>query len=321
MKVALVGATGVVGEQILEQFIARSFPIGELRLFASADSGGDLIDFAGEPLSVGVLSAEAFAGIDLAIFATPAEVSRDWCPVAIAAGARCIDLSAASRLDDSGQLLVAGVNTERLSGALLSTPASLTVQLALLLEPLRRVAELRGVLVTTVAPASAQGRKGLAELQKQAGELLNGRPAISQVFSSQLAFNGIPSADGDLERALSDELRKVLRLADLNIHINRLQLPLFYGEGAFVRVELCSAVKTEQIKSALAAAEALDLQEEVELPELIDAVGEGELLVHLCASPTEPTSVFDLWYTADNAGRCAAGNTVRLAEMVAPRVG
>ncbi len=320
MKIALVGATGVIGEQILEQFIKRSFPVGELRLFASADSDGEFIDFGGESLLVGLLSADSFEGIDLAIFATPAEISRDWCPIASAAGAICIDLSAASRLEATANLLVAGVNTEQLSGAMISTPASLTVQLALLLGALRQAGELRSVLVTTVSPASAYGRKGLAELQKQAGELLNGRPVVNQVFSAQLAFNCLPSAGTADEKTLAAELCRVLDLADLDIRINRLQLPLFYGEGAFVRVEFSSSVSVERVKSVLGAAEALDLQEH-DLPALIDAVGEEEMLVRLCASPAEPTTIFDLWYAADNVGRCAAGNTVRLAEMLATRIG
>ena len=321
MKIALVGATGVVGEQILEQFIKRSFPVGELRLFASTDSDGELVDFDGEPLPVSSLSADSFGGIDLVIFATPSAVSLDWCPIATAAGALCIDLSASSRLDDASCLLVAGVNDEKLHGAMISTPDSLTVQLALLLGALRQVAELRSLLVTSVTPASRQGRKGLAELQGQAGELLNGRPVINKVFSSQLAFNCLPSAGTDQEKNLAAELCRVLELAELDIHINRLQLPLFYGEGAFVRVEFSSAVGVGQVSAVLDAADSFDLQERTELPALIDAVGEEEMLVQLCALPSEETAVFDLWYAADNIGRCAAGNIVRLAEIVAARIG
>jgi aspartate-semialdehyde dehydrogenase len=321
MKVALVGATGVVGEQILEQFVTRSFPVGELRLFASAESDGDFVDFAGDPVLVGALNADAFAGIELAIFATPAEVSREWCPVAAAAGAICIDLSAAGRLDTSTDLLVAGVNDTQLSGAKISTPASLTVQLGLLLGALRRVGGLRSVLVTAVAPASAEGRKGLAELQKQAGELLNGRPAVHQVFSSQLAFNCLPSADTGQEENLVAELRKVLDLVDLNVQLNRLQLPLFYGEGAFVRVEFSSEVSRERVEAVLTSSEVFELREGPELPALIEVVGEEEMLVRLCGSSSESATVFDLWYAADNLGRCAAGNTVRLAETLAARIG
>lgn len=321
MKIALVGATGVVGEQILEQFVKRSFPLGELRLFASVESDGEFVDFGGESLLVGVLTEDSFAGIDLAIFATPPEVSRAWCSVAAAAGAICIDLSTANRLDPSANLLVAGVNAEAFNGTMVSTPASLTVQLGLLLNALRQVAELRSVLVTTVAPASAHGRKGLAELQKQAGELLNGRPVVSQVFPSQLAFNCLPSAGSDQEATLAAELCRVLDLEGLNVHINRLQLPLFYGEGAFVRVEFSSAVSPGQVAAVLAAAEALELQDQAGLPELLDAVGEEGVCVQLCAPPVEPATVFDLWCAADNAGRCAAGNAVRLAEIVATRIG
>jgi len=320
MKIALVGATGVVGEQILEQLIERSFPVGELHLFASAESDGEFVDFAGESLLISTLGEDSFAGIDLVIFATPSEVSQEWCPAAAAAGVISIDLSAASRLNDSGSLLVAGVNSDKFAGTMVSTPASLTVQLSLLLNVLRRVAELQSVLVTSVAPASVRGRKGLDELQKQTGELLNGRPVVSQVFSSQLAFNCLPTADTAQEQTLVDELCRVLDHQGLNVQINRLQLPVFYGEGGFVRIEFSSAVSTEQVKAALTAAEDFELQDQSDFPELIDAVGEELLLVRLCASPAEPSRVFDLWYAADNVGRCAAGNAVRLAEIVAARL-
>ena len=321
MNIALVGATGVVGEQILEQLSKRSFPVGELRLFASAESDGDFVDFAGEPLLVGVLSPEAFLGIDLAIFATPAEVSCDWSSVATAAGAICIDLSATGRLDPATNLLVAGVNDRQVSGAKISTPASLTVQLALLLASLRQVGTLKSVLVTAVSPASSQGRKGLAELQNQAGELLNGRPVVSQVFPAQLAFNCLPSSGSEQEEALATELRKVLELEGLEIQINRLQIPLFYGEGAFVRVEFDAAVAMDSVRTTLAVAESFALQEGTELPALIDAVGEEELFVQLCGSASGSSAVLDLWCTADNLGRCAAGNVVRIAELQATRIG
>jgi aspartate-semialdehyde dehydrogenase len=247
-------------------------------------------------------------------------VSRDWCPVATAAGALCVDLSAAFR-QDSANLLVAGINTEQQGGAMISTPASSTVQLAYLLGALRQVAELRSILVTRFAPASALGKRGLAELQGQAGDLLNGRPVIPQVFSAQLAFNGIPFANSDQDTALAAELAKVLAITDLDIHINSLHLPLFYGEGAFVRVEFSGAVSAGKVKDAIAAAEALALQEPSEFPTLLDAIGAEEVLVSLCAPPVGPATCFDFWYAADSAGRCAAGNVVRLAEVLVKRIG
>ena len=319
MKIALVGATGVVGEQILEQFTQRSFQFRELRLFASANSDDDLIEFGGESLAVRDLSADAFDGVDLAIFATPASVSLDWCPVAKAAGSICIDLSAACP-EGVDNLLVAGVNSGMLTGAMISTPASLTVQLALLLDTLGQVAELRSILVTRFSPASAQGRKGLDELQKQAGELLNGRPANPQVFPAQLAFNGIPAVNADQDRGLADELATVLGTPDLNIHINSLQLPLFYGEGAFVRVEFSSLVSTEKIRKAISSAEALTLIEQPPMPTFVDAIGAEEILVSLCPPQVEPSMTFDFWSVADNIGRCAAGNVVCLAEILAARI-
>lgn len=315
MNVALVGATGVVGRQILEQFTARSFPFGELRLFASSASAGEFLDVGTESLPVLELHADAFAGIDLAIFATPAAVSCEWCGRAAAAGVCCIDLSPDARLDAERPLLVAGLNANRQDVKLCSTPASLTQQLARLFMVLRQVGPIENLLVTALAPASRLGRQGLDELQKQTGELLNGRPAQSRVFAGQLAFNCLPSNGGSDEADLADELRKVLDDADLAIDINQLQLPLFYGEGGFVRVEFTAPVSAGQLRDELDATSGITLSAEAMLPTPLDAVAEGELLVRLCGPQEEQSRQFDLWFAADNVAGSAA-NVVQLAELL-----
>ncbi len=320
VNIALVGATGVVGEQILEQFDTRSFPLGKLRLFASTTSVGEFIDFNDESLPVEELTPGVFAGIDLAIFAAPAEVSRDWCPRAVEAGVVCLDMSAAARLEESRPLLVAGINDARLEGGMFSTPAGLTVQLALLVKALRAVGVFHRLLVTAVAPASAAGCRGIDELKKQAGELLNGRPAQNRVFPAPLAFNCLPSGDSDVEAALVAELCKVFESENFAVQINQLQLPLFYGAGGFVRIEYSSPVEAQQVSDVIAAAEGIDLRESAEFPTPIDSVGSDELLVRLCSSSAEASTTFDLWYAADNVGRCGAGNVVRLAEVLATRL-
>lgn len=318
MNLALVGATGVVGEQILEQLAERSFPAGKLRLFASEDSVGNFVDFATESLPLGLLDGDAFADVDLVVFATPAEVSMRWMPLARRAGAICVDLSAANRHDGEHGLIVAGVNDETLGGAQLCSPASLVIQLARLIRALEVCGQVEDVYVTALSPATSAGRAGFAELHKQAGELLNGRPAQHQVFPAQLAFNCLPGAEDGA--SLERELRRVLALSpQLPIRINRMLVPLFYGEGAYLRVLFDRSVDAEALRNALQATNGLELVEGEDVPGPLDAVGSDALLVSLCGPRDGESSCVDLWFAADNAGGAAA-NAVSLVEMLASRI-
>lgn len=319
MNLALVGATGIAGEHILELLSKRSFPLGELRLFASAVSDGEFIEYGDDSLLVGTLSEESFVGIDLVIFAAPEEVSRDWLPAASKAGAVCLDLSAYSCLDGNCSMLVAGVNDERLVGARIAAPASLTVHLSRLLDSLTKAVTLRTVLATAVASASDKGRKGLAELQKQSGELLNGRPATSQIFPAQLAFNCLPSAEEGLR--VSTDLCRVLDATDLDIQVNFLRLPLFYGDGAFLRIELAEPISFTTFSDILKTAPGIAVQSVPECLTPIDAIGEQDILVQLSEPENETSSVFDLWFVADNLSCGAVENAVRLAERLASKLG
>lgn len=320
MNLALVGATGVVGEQILEQLDARSFPVGELRLFASEDSVGDVVDFAGESQLLRPLDENAFTEIDLAIFATPVAVSRQWLPVAARAGALCIDLSSAERLSDERALVVAGVNEDVIDGAVFTTPASLVVQLARLLNSLRVSESLVALQVTAVLPASAAGRPGFDELQKQAGDLLNGRPAHEAIFPGRLAFNCLP-VSGSVSDVVADELRKVLQLpAQLRLRVQQLMAPLFFGEAAFVCLEFAREADPEAIREAIERAEELRLVADIQDATPNDAIGQDEILVHLIDSPSGAADRIELWIAADNAGSGAAGNVVRLAESLVKKL-
>jgi aspartate-semialdehyde dehydrogenase len=293
----------------------RNFPAGELRLFASDDSVGEFLEVDDQSLPVGQLTADAFHSVDLVIFATPADVSELWCPRALETGAVCIDLSAAGRLDKTRPLLVAGVNDEAFSSGVCSSPASSVVALALLLGALRKAGEVKRLLVTMVTPASARGMRGLDELRKQTGELLNGRPAQNKIFPAQLAFNGLPSGDDSREVSLKAELGKILNDTDLAVRINQLELPLFYGEGGFVRVDFATPVVREQVVDWLTATSGIDLQDQGDYPTLLDAVGCDDVLVRLHSSD-ETTTTLDFWYVVDNIVRCGAGNAVRLAEKI-----
>jgi len=317
MNLALVGATGVVGEQILEQLAERSFPVGELRLFASEDSVDNLVDFAGESFPVAPLAEDAFADIDLVIFATPAAVSSRWEPVANSAGAVSVDLSEAARLESERALIVSGVNEDAINGAQLSTPSSLVVHLARLLKALGPCGELTEINVTAIAPASAAGRAGFDELQKQAGDLLNGRPTQQQVFENRLAFNCLPAGNGQRKQTQVAELRKVTSLpAELPINLQQLTIPLFFGEGGYLNLRFAEQADVASVTAALQSSDDVELVESCDAATPLDAIDSEQLLV--CLAEQEITEKrIDLWFAADNAGSGGALNLVRLVETLA----
>ena len=315
MNVALVGATGVVGRQILEQFTERSFPVGELRLFASEASVGEFVDFAGDSLPLRPLSEESFAGIDLVILAAPAAICPGLAAQAERAGACCVDLSSAARLDDARPLLVAGVNDQGFGGALCSAPDSLTVELALLLGALQTAGRPASILAHLLVPASDAGRAGIDDLQKQTGELLNGRPLPSGVFSAQLAFNCLPR----IETGVVAELERILPLEGCELRVNRLLMPAFFGSGGFVRVIFDEPVAPGAVEDALGSQALIELESSSELLSPLETVGAERLAVQCCSRPTDAGREYDFWFVADNIGLGAAGNALRLAERMVAR--
>jgi aspartate-semialdehyde dehydrogenase len=261
---ALVGATGEVGRATLEAIEALDLPVGEVRPFGSPRSSGHEVEVQGELRKVVPLSAGAFRGCDAALFCAPPEVSLAWAPRAWAEGCPAVDVSSAFRGEPDVPLVVPEVNPGALEGfrarGIVACPGPLATALALLLAPLRAARPSR-VVVTALVPASGEGRAGVAELEKQARDLLGLRePEPASRFPHRLAFNAVPQAgaagpDGsfEAEAAAGRELRRVLGL-DLAVHLTVVRVPVFYGDLLTVFLEtgepLDAAVARERLRSA-----------------------------------------------------------------------
>lgn len=330
-NVAVVGATGVVGSEILRLLEERAFPVGELRPFASARSAGELLEFGDASVLVRELEEDAFAGIDLALFAAPAEVAERFCPVAAAAGALCIDTSGAYSADPDVPLVVPEVNDGELARCrvrgIVASPAAATVQMALPLKALHDAGVVQRVVATTCQSVSGSGRQAIDELRIQAGELLNGRPAESSVYPHQIAFNCLPhvgpfGADGASreEQLIAGELRRLLGAAELGVAVTAVRVPVFYGDCASLNVELAGEVGPERARELFAAVPGLEVVDDCAddlYPQPVEAAGEDAVLVGRVRADASRAHALSLWVAADNVRTGAANNAVQIAEGLA----
>lgn len=327
IDVAVVGVTGLVGEALLAELEQREFPVGKLSLLAG-DSADDEASrsFANRSYPIGVASEFDFSRCQLAFFCTPAEVSCELVPRALAAGCRVIDVSAAFRLQADVPLQVAGLPLQESAG-LVALPDASVVQAATLLAPLAERADIRRVVMTTLLAVSSRGRRAVNELAGQTARLLNAQSFDTAVFPVQIAFNSVPLFDATsfdapqdcgythTELQLAVELRKVLRRAELEIAVTQLVAPVFYGQTQILQVEFATPLTSAVLRDAIAAAPGVEWLEQ---GEVMAPVGGGmssdTVVVGRIRQDSEDGRHWTLWSVADNIRKGAAVNSVQVAE-------
>ena len=328
-NIAVVGAAGVMGEQLLECLAEREFPVGSLRCLETGKSAGTVLEFAGKPVTVAELRHDSFTGIDIAFFCGGSDAAREFCPSAAAAGAVCIDTSSAWRLDPEVPLVVPSVNPARLADfrrkGIVATPAASVTPLVTALKPLHDRAALRRIVVTTCQAVSGSGRKAIRELQSQVGELLNGRPVTPSVYPQQIAFNCLPQvgmfgADGATteELLLVRETRKVLE-TEIGVTATAVRVPVFYGLGESVNIETVdrlTAAEAREILTAAPGVEIVDDPAERLYPTAVDAAGQNLVLVGRIREDGSIGEGLNLWLTADNLRCGGAATAVGIAEIL-----
>jgi len=327
---AIVGATGAVGRQIIEVLEERQLPVKALRLLASEKSVGEFIDFNDESLPVQQLDHDSFADIDIALFCATDSISEQFCPVAAQAGAVCVDTSSFWRMDEAVPLVVPSVNAEDLSGfsgkRIVASPSASAVQLSLALKVISDCSPLVRVVVSTYQPVSGSGQRGIDELRKQCGELLNGRPTKNKVYPHQVGFNCLPQVgdfndDGysDAEINLVHETAKLLNVHDLKMSVTAVRVPVFYGLSQSINVETVGAVsvqKARELFDVMVAIELVDNVSDGEYPMPVDASGQDLACVGRIRSDMSNDNALDMWVVADNLRQGAAINVVQIAELL-----
>ena len=326
-NVALVGVTGVMGEQVRELLEERGFPVGSVKFLAQGKGVGAILEFQGKPVPVEELRHDSFQGVEIAFFCGGSSRSLEFCPSAVKAGALCIDSSSAWRDDPEVPLVVAEVNPSGVGDSsrkgIIATPASLTIQLLTALQPLHDAVGIRRIVLSTYQSVSGTGRKAIAELQKQVGELLNGRPIVCSAYPHQIAFNCLPQIgdfepDGSTgeELKIINETRKILG-SEVRVSATAVRVPLFYGNSAAVNIETGAKLTADRVRELLVAAPGVELVDDPAAgayPMAIDAAGQELVMVGRIREDRSLENGLNLWVVADNL-RMEALNAVRVAEL------
>ena len=325
VDLAVIGATGTVGEALVQLLEEREFPVGNLHLLAGGDSAGQSVPFRGKNLRVRELAGFDFTQVGLAFFAAGEEVSRQYADKAVAAGCSVIDLSGALA---QALPIVPEANAETLADVhapyLLSSPAPAATALAAVLGPLRDQLGLRRVVLNAALAVSTLGRAGIAELARQTTELLNMRPLEPQLLDRQVAFNllaqvGALEEGGHarLERRVATELKQVLGIEGLKVSVSCSLAPVFFGDSLAVCLETDKPVDVPAVAALLAQQSAVELVEAGDYPTVVgDAVGQDELYVGRLRAGLDDPAELNLWIASDNVRKGSALNAVQIGELL-----
>ncbi|KAA0943936.1 MULTISPECIES: aspartate-semialdehyde dehydrogenase [unclassified Pseudomonas] len=325
--IAVIGATGTVGETLVQILEEQDFPVGALHLLASSESAGHSVPFRGKNVRVREVDEFDFSKVKLVFFAAGPAVTLSFAPRATAAGCAVIDLSGALPADQAPQV-VPEANAHVLDSlkkpVQLGSPSASATALAVVLAPLRGLLDIQRISVTANLAVSSQGREAVSELARQTAELLNVRPLEPKFFDRQIAFNllaqvGTPDAQGhtSLEKRLVHELRAVLEMPLLKISVTCVQAPVFFGDSLSVSLQLGAAVDLGAINLALDAAPGVELVEAGDYPTAVgDAVGQDVVYVGRVRAGVDDPAELNLWLASDNVRKGAALNAVQLAQLL-----
>jgi aspartate-semialdehyde dehydrogenase len=332
-KVAVVGATGLVGETLIQVLEERNFPVAELHLLASNRSLGKRVDFSGRTLPVRELATFDFSGVDIAFFSSSAEVSREHAPKAAAAGCVVIDSSSEFRYQDDVPLVIPEVNPHAVAGygerRIIANPDCVTIQLLVALKPLHDAAGIERIHVATYQSVSGAGKEAVEELAQQSIALLSGKgPVQSHVTPKQIAFNCVPQVDafeesGETwqETQVVREARKVLEEPALRVNVTAVRVPVFYGHSAAVSIETRTRITPEEARALLEKApgvQVLDQRRPGGYPTpATEAANRDTVYVGRIRQDGSTDRGLNLWVVADNVRKGAATNSIQIAEILA----
>lgn len=325
--VAIVGATGLVGNEMLVVLEEREIKCSDLRLFASRDSVGEVYKFHNEEIEVEELAEGVFEGVDIALFATSAELSATFVPMAVEAGAIAIDNSSHYRMDPKVPLIVPEVNFaafKEQEHRIIANPNCSTIQLVPVLRALEELAGLKHVVVSTYQSVSGAGKGALDELWGQTLAIFNQQEVQHEAFQHQIAFNCIPQIDIFLddgftkeEHKIINESRKILGLPNLRITATAVRVPVFYSHAESVFVETEREVTAEQIVQKLAVTEGIQVYpSNEEYPMQLETSGSDAIHVGRIRRDQSVPHGVSLWIVADNVRKGAAVNAVQIAERL-----
>jgi len=328
--VAIVGATGAVGEQMRGVLEEREFPVGELILLASERSAGQFLEFHGRQRRVEILHDDSFTNVDIALFSAGGSVSAKFAPVAVSAGAVVIDNTAHFRMAPDIPLVVPEVNANAIAGyktsGIIANPNCSTIQMVVALKPIHDAAGIKRVVVSTYQSVSGAGRQAMEELSQQVAALFSGRDIEKNKFPHQIAFNCIPHIDVFMddgytkeEWKMIHETRKILGEPALAVTATTVRVPVFCGHSESVNVETEKKLTAAEVKALLRDAPGVIVSDEPEnniYPLALDATGKDAIYIGRIREDHSVPNGIHLWVVSDNLRKGAALNTVQIAEIL-----
>ncbi|HHQ41475.1 MAG TPA: aspartate-semialdehyde dehydrogenase [Chromatiales bacterium] len=329
--VAVVGATGAVGEAMLEILAERRFPVGELYALASARSAGKRVRCGGREVVVQDLAEFDFSKVQIGLFSAGAAVSKEYAPKAAAAGCVVIDNTSQFRYEDDIPLVVPEVNPEKVADyrnrGIIANPNCSTIQMVVALKPIHDAVGIERINVATYQAVSGTGKDAIEELAQQTALLLNGKPIETRVYPKQIAFNALPHIDVFLDNGYTKEemkmvweTRKILGDDSIQVNPTCVRIPVFYGHSEAVHIETREKIGAEEARALLEKApgvKVLDRREPGGYPTAVtEAAHHDEVFVGRIREDISHPRGLDLWIVADNVRKGAALNSVQIAEIL-----
>lgn len=329
--IAVVGATGAVGTEMIEVLEERKFPVARLVPLASARSSGGTVTFAGNEISIEVLTTDSFAGVDIALFSAGADISREFAPIAVKAGAVVIDNSAAWRMTPEVPLVVPEVNAHDIQRhkGIIANPNCSTIQMVVALKPLHDEARIKRIVVTTFQSVSGTGKDAMDELMTECQDLLSFKSASPKVYPYQIAFNCLPQIDDFLpsgytkeEMKMVHETRKIMGDQSIHVTATTVRVPVYVGHSEAVNIETERKLSANDARAILSTAPGVLLYDDPThkiYPMPLDVAGKDEVYVGRVREDESIANGLNLWVVADNLRKGAALNAVQIAEHLVQR--
>jgi len=330
-SVAVVGATGAVGLEMIKTLEQRKFPVGSIKLLASERSEGKELSFKGKPAKVERLTKDSFRGIQVALFSAGASRSLEFAPAAAASGAVVVDNSSAFRMDPEIPLVVPEVNAHAISQykkrGIIANPNCSTIQMVVALKPIHDVARIKRIVVSTYQSVSGTGLKAIDELLTQTRALLNNSREIPRkVYPHQIAFNCLPHIDSFLENGYTkeemkmvNETRKIMEDPTIRVTATTVRVPVLYSHSESVNIETEKKLTVQEVREILSRAPGVRVVDNPalnEYPLAIHAAGRDETFVGRIREDESIPNGINLWIVSDNIRKGAALNAVQIAEIL-----
>ncbi len=327
-NVAIFGATGAVGEAMLEVLQERNFPVAELFLLASERSEGKTYRFNGKTVRVQNVAEFDWSQVHIALFSAGGEQSEKWAPIAADEGVVVIDNSSQFRYEYDIPLVVPEVNPEAVAEFrnrnIIANPNCSTIQMLVALKPIYDAVGIERINVSTYQSVSGAGKTGIDELAGQTAKLLNGLPAENSVFPQQIAFNCLPQIDTFMENGYTKEemkmvweTQKIFNDAAIQVNPTCVRVPVFYGHAESLHIETSAPIDAEQVMDLLEQTEGVQVFRGIDYPTQVrDAGGKDEVMVGRVRNDISHHSGINMWVVADNVRKGAATNAVQIAEVL-----